>query len=419
VLRDVKIAITVLVCGLAMMAAGCRADPVASEDIAPSVGSEPKPPPSYVWLPLDGFYSPPPKIPPEPGALLRAERLTDRLLPGKSRAWRIMYTTTLPDGAPTTAVATVLAPEKLPPAPSPVVLFQHGTVGVKQKCMPSTITSPFQGVPGLDEAMRAGWVMVATDYQINADGTIPFLVGEGEARSALDSIRAARRMPELSLDNRAVVWGHSQGAHAALWAGIARTGYAPDVALLGVAASAPATDLEELVRIHAHGQAAAMLGPYMATSYSQYYPDVKFDDLVPEGAREISREIANLCPEPKEQATLRKLGGQLGAAAVMPASPSGPFAKRLRENSPTQPIDLPLLVVQGMTDPVIPPSVTDTFVDRQCAAGQNLAYWRVLERDHNTVLAADGQIPEMLISWTKDRLAGKPQTGCQTTTLRG
>jgi pimeloyl-ACP methyl ester carboxylesterase len=417
-----SVSIAAVVCGLVMsaMVAGCRSQPVESENLAgPAISSEPGKPPPHVWLPLDGFYSPPSKLPPNPGALVRSEPLTDRLIPARSRAWRIMYTTTLPDGTPASAVATVLAPEKPPRDPSPVILWQHGTVGVKQDCMPSTITSPFEGVPALEEVVRKGWVVVATDYEINGDGVIPFLIGEGEARSALDSLRAARAIPQLTLDKRAVVWGHSQGGHAALWTGIARPDYAPDVELLGVAASAPASDLQELVRIHAQNAAAAMVGPYMATAYSQYYPDVKFDDLVPRGAREVSREIASLCPEPKEMPKLQKLGNDLGAAAVMPASPSGPFAARLGENTPNQPIDLPLLVVQGLTDPVIPPSVTDTFVDRQCTAGQNLAYWRVLDRDHNTVLAGDGQIPQMLMSWTEDRLAGVPQTGCQRTTLRG
>lgn len=417
-----RAAVIAFACSLVVTAASaCRADPKPNEDVAaPPTNSEPDAPPPHVWLPLDGFYTPPPTVPPQPGALIRTEPLKDRLLPGKSRAWRMMYTTTLPDGAPATAVATVLAPEQPPRQPSPVILWQHGTVGIKQKCMPSTITSPFEGVPGLDEVVQKGWVVVATDYEVNANGVIPFLIGEGEARSALDSLRAARQLTELRLDNRTVVWGHSQGGQAALWTGIVGPAYAPDIELIGVAASAPATDLERLARIHASDAAAATSGPYLATAYSQYYPDVRFDELVPEGGREISREIADLCPEPKDLPRLSELGSQLGAAGIVFPPPSGAFADRLRQNSPNEPVGLPLVVVQGMTDPVIPPAVTDAFVDQQCAAaGASIAYWRVRERDHDTVLAADGQIAEMLVSWTEDRLAGKPQTGCQTTTLRG
>jgi pimeloyl-ACP methyl ester carboxylesterase len=406
-----------IVCSLLLSGVvGCSAHPVDTA-VPPTTSSKPAGPPPNVWLPLDDFYTPPAAVPPAPGALVRSAPLTDRLLPPRSRAWRIMYTTTRPDGAPAVAVATVLAPERLPRDPSPVILWQHGTVGVKQKCMPSTITSPFEGVPALEQVVDNGWVVVATDYEVNADGVIPYLIGEGEARSALDSLRAARHMPELRLDNRAVVWGHSQGGQSALWTGIARPGYAPDVALVGVAAAAPATDLEQLARIHVQDPSAAVVGPYLATSYSQYYPDVKFDDVLPEGAREISREIVDLCPEPKEYPRLQQLGTQLGAATVL--APSGPFADRLRENAPNHPIDVPLLVIQGLDDLVVPPSVTDTYVDQRCADKQELAYWRVRGRDHNSLLAGNGQISDMLVSWTEDRLAHKPQTGCQTTTLRG
>jgi pimeloyl-ACP methyl ester carboxylesterase len=413
-------ATVVVVCGLvATVAAGCRADPVASEELTtPPTSSEPHGPPPHVWLPLDKFYAAPDTIPRAPGVLMRSEPLTDRLLPPKSRAWRIMYTSTLPDGAPAIAVATVLAPERPPKDPSPVIMWQHGAVGIKQKCMPSTITSPFESIPGIEEALQKGWVVVATDYEVNADGITPFLIGEGEARSALDSVRAAKRMSELNLDDRAVSWGHSQGGQAALWTGISGPKYAPEVKLVAVAASAPATDLEQLIRLHSQEPSAAALGPYLATAYSQYYPEVKFDDLVRPGMREISREIADLCPEPSDMAKLQDLMGQLDESQIS-LDAGGPFAEKLRENAPNLPIAVPLLVVQGLKDPVIPPSVTDAFVDQRCADNQQLAYWRVREGDHNTVLAADGQIPEMLVSWTEDRLAGKPQTGCQTTTLRG
>ena len=66
----------------------------------------------------------------------------------------------------------------------------------------------------------AGWVVIATDYSFaEKGGPHPYLIGEGEARAALDAVRAARQMSELTLDNHMVVWGYSQGGHAALWTG--------------------------------------------------------------------------------------------------------------------------------------------------------------------------------------------------------
>jgi hypothetical protein len=62
-------------------------------------------------------------------------------------------------------------------------------------------------------------VIVATDYATEgrADSPHEYLIGEGEARSGFDAVRAAWQMKELRLDrNRTVVWGHSQGGQSAL-----------------------------------------------------------------------------------------------------------------------------------------------------------------------------------------------------------
>lgn len=48
-------------------------------------------------------------------------------------------------------------------------------------------------MPDLDQALAAGWGVVATDYAgLGTTGPQPYLIGQGEGRSVLDSIRAAR-----------------------------------------------------------------------------------------------------------------------------------------------------------------------------------------------------------------------------------
>lgn len=113
-------------------------------------------------------------------------------------AWLILYTTTRDEGRPAVASAIVVAPGG--------------------------------GKPGAREVIAH-----------------PYLIGQGEARSVLDAVRAARQMPELDLAERTVVWGHSQGGHAALWTGAIGPSYAPEVDLIGVAALAPASNLVALV----------------------------------------------------------------------------------------------------------------------------------------------------------------------------
>jgi hypothetical protein len=166
---------------------------------------------------IDEFYNPPSELPHHPGALLRSEPLKNVILPAGSRGWRILYATTVDDSTPATAVATVFAPTDPPAGPRPVIAWEHATTGLLQKCMPSLLSMSTKGIPWCNRIVMAGWVVVATDYSFaEKGGPHPYLIGEGEARAALDSVRAARQMSDLTLDKRMVVWGYSQGARSAL-----------------------------------------------------------------------------------------------------------------------------------------------------------------------------------------------------------
>lgn len=100
-----------------------------------------------------------------------------------------------------------------------------------------------QGIPAVADAIESGWVIIASDYSgQGAEGDFPYLIGEGEARSVLDRMRATGHLDDLSLADTAVVWGHSQGGHAALWTGAIADSYAPELKILGVAAISPAAD---------------------------------------------------------------------------------------------------------------------------------------------------------------------------------
>jgi hypothetical protein len=137
-------------------------------------------------------------------------------------------------------------------------------------------------------------VLVGTDYTgLGTNGPHPYLIGEGEARSALDSVRAARQLPELKLENRTVVWGHSQGGHAALWTGAIGFSYAPDVNIAGVAALAPATDLLPLLEAAEDTIVGKVMASFLMTAYSATYADVQFDRYAGPDAR--ARDMATRC----------------------------------------------------------------------------------------------------------------------------
>lgn len=358
----------------------------------------------------DAFYDPPAKVTGRPGTLLRSEPLKDVTLPAGMRGWRIKYTTTVDDKTPITSVATVFAPIDPPKGPRPVIMWEHGTTGLQQKCMASLASMPTLGIPAIDRIVKAGWVVVATDYPFaEKDGPHPYLIGEGEARAGLDSVRAARKMPELKLSDRAAVWGHSQGGQSALWTGIVGPRYAPDVRIVGVAAIAPAADMKALLSKSV--ELDQRLGPYMASSYSRFYPDIKFEQAVRPEALAAAREIVNLCGFQDPQKIAQLMTTFQGPALA--TSTNKALAARIAQNTANRPIAAPLLIAQGLTDTVVPPTETDAYVEGRCGAGQRLEYWTFAGHDHAAIVQLPSKLAEPLVAWTTARFAGEPQSkGC-------
>ena len=56
-------------------------------------------------------------------------------------------------------------------------------------------------------------------------------------------MRAAHNLPGSAANAQTVVWGHSQGGQASLFAGEIAPTYAPELDLRGIVAGAPVTDV--------------------------------------------------------------------------------------------------------------------------------------------------------------------------------
>lgn len=363
--------------------------------------------------PPDAFYDPPANVPNRAGALLRDEPLRQVTLPAGMRGWRILYTTTVDDRTPATAAATVFAPIDTSRVVHPIIAWAHGTTGLLQKCMPSLASVPTRGIPSLDRIAAAGWVIVATDYSFaEKGGPHPYIIGEGEARAVLDSVRAAREMPEIAVGERTVVWGHSQGGHAALWTGIIAPKYAPDVTIAGVAAIAPAANISDILQINE--AADKRLGPYIAMAYSQFYPDVMFEEALRPEARGAAQQMVNLCgfvpvDDPRRAAALTATFD----GPALATSTNRALTARLLENTADHLIAAPLVIAQGMKDVVVPSAATDVYVGQRCAAGQRLEYWTFGTRDHGTIVQPGTPLGEPLAAWTTARFSNAPQaSGC-------
>src|SRR5580765_1698569 len=361
----------------------------------------------------DAFYDPPSDLSRQPGALLRSEALKDVILPAGIRGWRILYATTVDDSTPATAVAPVFAPTGPPTGPRPVIAWEHATTGLLQKCMPSLLSAPTKGIPGCDQIVMAGWVVVATDYSFaEKGGPHPYLIGEGEARAALDSVRAARQMPELTLDKRMVIWGYSQGGHAALWTGIVGPRYAPDLEICGVAAIAPPANIRNALAMNV--EADKRFGPYLALSYSRFYPDITFEQAIRPGALDAARHIVSLCCflPPEDAERIQALAATFDGPALATSSNKA-LQARIEQNTADSLIKAPVVIAQGLSDTVVPSSVTNAYVEERCSAGQQLEYWTFAGRDHFTIVQPGTPLEELLIKWTAARFANEPQaSGC-------
>ncbi|MBM7366244.1 lipase family protein [Gordonia hydrophobica] len=350
-------------------------------------------------------------LPPDaaPGTLVKFEPTTEGV-PDHARAWKILYTT-IRDDRPALASGVVLAPTAPAAAPRPVIAWAHGTSGIAENCAPSMNSTPFAHIPGLTQVVANGWVLVATDYVgMGTPGPSPYVIGDGEARSVLDSIRAARRLPGIEMGTQTVVWGHSQGGHAALWTELLAPSYAPDTGVIATAALAPASDLSALATSLETMPAGALLAAYVLDAYVAAYPDVHYDEYVKLQARLPIRGIAARCLWSRAVPVSLTEALILGTDFYRQDPTAGPLGERLAQNTPTDRLPVPTFIAQGLADDVIAPSSQDAYAARQCGTGSTLDYQTYPGLGHMTLIDDDSPAVSTLLSWTTARFAGGAPT---------
>jgi len=364
---------------------------------------------------IDAFYSAPVDVPAQHGTLIRFDDYEGDAPPG-GVVQRILYTTTDADGRPAVGSGLVITSSDPLPGPRPVVLWNHGTTGVARGCAPSLRDNSATrwAIPALDEVLKRGWIVVAPDYSGQGTaGAFPYLIGQGEARSALDAVRAAAELPQRWLAPDVVVWGHSQGGHAALWTSKIARAYTPELHVLGTAALAPVADPHALARDLLSGGASpelTVLISWVLVPYAQAYPDVRISDYVAPGAMPIVREMAQRCPT--EQGVIVSVLAALGVSEDRPLYvgdlTGGSLGERLQQNAVTGKFAAPLLVAWGSKDEVIPKRLQDRFVERMCAEGNQVRWREYSGVNHLGVLQPGSPFLSLLVTWTDDLFVGRP-----------
>jgi dienelactone hydrolase len=351
----------------------------------------------------DDFYTPPANMAKKaPGTLIRT---TPIAAPSGARAWKVLYHSRTVDGKDIAVSGVVVVPRgDAPKGGRPVVTWGHGTTGLADQCAPSKQTDAASQVPFVAQLVDAGYVVAATDYEgLGTPGVHPYLVGESEGRSMLDAARAARALSGSGAGDQVLVAGLSQGGQSALFAGELASSYAPELDVLGVAAAAPAADVEHILPLAAAIDGAAGYLAMGIQGFHAAYPDADPASVLATDAAAKSAAATTQCAGEVMDA----FRGMSGAEVLAHDPLSMPSLQHLlHENSAgNRPAGAPLLIVQGTADTTIPRALTDAFDTKACATGDTVDYLTYDGATHGSVITA---AQDDVVAWLEDRVAGKP-----------
>lgn len=355
------------------------------------------------------FFSAPEAAAKKPGAILNVWPLIGGG-PGNGDAFRILYQSTGLKGEPIEVSAAIF----IPPGPAPaggrnVIAWAHPTSGVVEKCAPSLMPDVAGMTWGLPQMLEKGYIVVATDYPgLGTPGIHPYLIGKSEGRAVLDSVRAARALPRSGASNRFVVWGHSQGGHAALYAGELARSYAPDLKLLGVAAAAPATYLAELFDADKSTASGKELTAMAIYSWSRLY-GYPASSLVASSAQRPYQAMARDCLESiADIQALEKDERPLMNEKFLKANPAKtqPWKGVMDRNTPgKRAAGAPVFLAQGTADMIVRPAITKQFGKALCRQGTRVMFVSLPGTTH-TFAARDSV--RTALKWMDDRFRGVP-----------
>lgn len=345
------------------------------------------------------------------GTIITRERVpAAQLPPGAAAAERVEYVTRDQAGhiAPSSGIYWI--PQGTPPPGGwKIVSWAHGTTGIGDDCAPSR-TKTGSGVDAaVTAALKAGYAVTATDYAgLGTAEQTEYLGGRAAAHSVLDMIRAAR-WEESRLSNDWVSMGHSQGGHAALFAGHMARSYAPELRLHEVIAAAPASGIESVFsaftpRVPSLGKGNVVGGLllFILAGLDHARPDLHVrDHLTTEGEKYL--ELAHeKCSADFSEAMRAVSPGSLVARAFSDKT----FTDALSDymSVPTNGWKVPIRIDHGLLDPVVPYALSMALVHRLRAAGADVSFVTHTRADHTSVVtqSLDDELRTVAQAFSRD-----------------
>jgi len=355
------------------------------------------------------FYSTPTDVPSAPGSVIRSEPLEYSVAGGTG--YRFVYTSIDSAGKPVPVSGRIWIPESPAPATGrKVMAWSHGTVGLATQCAPSRATQAVD-TGWLLPALQRGWVVVATDYLgLGIDGPPTYLVGEQEARDVVNSVRAARLFANANAGRDWVVFGASQGGHAALWTADRAQEIAPELVLKGVGAAVPAAELGAIMTAQWQGAVGWVIGPDAYVSYAHAYPERDFNAVISKTALSRMNDFTSACVDASTLAALvlKQVSGSFFTSNPMQDKA---WSQTIVEQTPPRPPSgLPMLLEQGMTDQVVLAGSNALLQNQWCAAGTPMTSLWLAKTGHVDTSIVGGPA---FVDWAAEVFSGiTPRSTC-------
>jgi dipeptidyl aminopeptidase/acylaminoacyl peptidase len=326
--------------------------------------------------PPPSFYAHPHVAPAAAGTIFRQARLRS---PHAFMVRVLLYHSRTATGRDVVESGVVAMPARRPPkAGFPVVVFAHGTTGFGDATAPSRTgdTGTSYSIADLiNRFVRRGWVLALPDYQgLGTPGPLPYADGASAAHSVLDIVRAARKLAPGRVAKRYAIVGHSEGGHAALWAGQLARAYAPELTLRAVVASAPGANLAAIARERTRGPGTtiAVLG-LMADWHAVYGAPLEAM-LTPAGQRAAAAIYAD-----------RGDSVDLSQPVFTPefSVNAPPWKALVRRNTPgARAIKAPTLILVSKRDEQVPADTNIALATRLERRGDNVKLTVLDSADH-------------------------------------
>jgi len=338
--------------------------------------------------------------PGEPGDVIAFQEVPGLEIDGT--VLRVLYHSESLEGDDIPVTGIIIVPSgEVPEGGRPVLTWAHGTTGIADECAPSK-DPEVNGIGLVGPFLERGMVFVATDYEgLGTPGRHPYIAGESEGRGTLDIVRAARQLEDRTgASDRVVIWGHSQGGHAALFANQIVAEWAPELKVAGTVAGAPPSQLPLIAVALRDSPYRYYLG-MVAAGWEAAFPEadpslvlsplgVAALDKVDEGCTSEIAEAFNAVPYED--------------LVIADPATTPPWSDLLVENDPGFVLgESPILIIHGGNDEQIPVVSSELLLARMCGIGQVVERRVYPDQSHAGVIGPS--LPDML-EWIDGRLAG-------------